>query len=143
MDYALAVASRGDLKAISLVTSFDIKTGDVLEHAIALAQTTIAEKEKSLISEHEQAWQNYWSRSGVQLEDTVLQRWWYRMLYFAHTVSRPGAAPVALMPPLATDKTPWHADFHFNYNSWQAFWPLPASNHSELADPWISYVHDI
>ena len=43
-------------------------------------------------------------------------------------------------PPLATDNTPWHADYHFNYNSWQAFWPLPASNHSELTDPWIAYV---
>ncbi len=32
MDYALAVATKGDLKAVSLVTSFDIKTGDVLEH---------------------------------------------------------------------------------------------------------------
>lgn len=140
MDYALAVATKGDIKAISLVTSFDIKTGEVLKRAIALAKKTIAEQEKTLISEHEQAWQKYWSRSGLQLEDKVLQRWWYRMLYFAHTVSKPGAAPVGLMPPLATDATPWHADYHFNYNSWQAFWPLPASNQSELTDPWISYV---
>jgi len=140
MDYALAVATKGDLKAISLVTSFDIKAGEVLKHAIALAKKTIAEQEKTLISEHEQAWQKYWSRSGLQLEDKVLQRWWYRMLYFAHTVSKPGAAPVGLMPPLATDETPWHADYHFNYNSWQAFWPLPASNQSELTDSWISYV---
>jgi hypothetical protein len=141
MDYALAVATNGDLKVVSLVTSFDIEAGEVLKNAIALARKTIAEPERKLISEHEQAWQKYWSRSGLQLEDKVLQRWWYRMLYFAHTVSRPGAAPVGLMPPLATDATPWHADFHFNYNSWQAFWPLPASNQAELVDPWISYVH--
>ncbi len=140
MDYALALATRGDVKVISLVTSFDIKNGDVLKHAIALAQTAIAEQEATLIANHEQAWQTYWSRSGVQLDDKVLQRWWYRQLYFAQTVCKPGTAPVALMPPLATDNTPWHADYHFNYNSWQAFWPLPASNHSELADPWISYV---
>jgi hypothetical protein len=143
MDYALAVASKGNLKAVSLVTSFDIKTGDVLEHAIALARTTISEKEKSLISEHEQAWQRYWSRSGVQLEDTVLQRWWYRMLYFAQTVCKPGTSPMNLMAPLATDVTPWHSDYHHNYNSWQVFWPLPASNQSELTDPWISYLNDM
>ncbi len=143
MDYALAVASKGNLKAVSLVTSFDIGTGDVLEHAIALARTTIAEKEKTLISEHEKAWKNYWSRSGIQLEDPVFQRWWYRMLYFANTVSKAGAAPVGIMPPLATDETPWHADFHYNYNTWQAFWPLPAANQSELADPWISYLLDM
>ncbi|NQV34225.1 MAG: hypothetical protein HQ515_16140 [Phycisphaeraceae bacterium] len=140
MDYAVALATKGDLKSIALVTSFDIKEGDVLKEAIALAQETIAIQETTLIAEHEKAWQRYWSRSGLQLEDKVLQRWWYRQLYFAQTVCKPGTAPVALMPPLATDNTPWHADYHFNYNSWQAFWPLPASNHSELTDPWISYV---
>jgi hypothetical protein len=140
MDYALALATQGNVKAVALVTSFDIESDDVLEHAIALARQTISESEETLIAEHEQAWQRYWSRSGLQLEDKVLQRWWYRMLYFAHTVCKPGTAAVALMPPLATDATPWHADYHFNYNSWQAFWPLPAANQAELADPWISYV---
>jgi hypothetical protein len=143
MDYALAVASKGDLTAVSLVTSFDIKSGSVLERAISLARTTIAEKERSLVAEHEKLWEQYWSRSGIQLEDTVLQRWWYRMIYFAGTVSRQGTSPVNLMPPLATDVTPWHSDYHHNYNSWQAFWPLPASNHTELADPWISYLNDM
>ena len=144
MDYAVAVASRGNLKAISLVTSFDIKTGDVLKHAIALAKNTIEQDEATLIAAHERAWETYyWCRSGVELADKDLQRWWYRMLYFAKTVCRPGAAPIALMPPLATDYTPWHADYHHNYNAWQAFWPLPAANQSELADPWISYVHDM
>lgn len=141
MAYALAVASKGDWKAVSLVTSFDINGGDVLEGAIKLAKETMTEKSGALVARHEQGWRHFWSRSGIQLEDKVVQRWWYRLLYFAGTVSRPGTAPVGLMPPLATDNTPWHADFHHNYNSWQAFWPLPAANHPELADPWISYNH--
>jgi hypothetical protein len=139
MDYALAVATHEDIKAVSLVTSFDLNDGDVLKHAIELAKNTIAELEERLIKKHEQAWQKFWARSGVQLDDKVLQRWWYRMLYFARTVAKPGAQPVGLLPPLATDKTPWHADYHHNYNTWQAYWPLPAANHPELADPWISY----
>ncbi len=143
MDYALAVASKGDLKVVSLVTSFDIGGGDVLKHAIALAKNTIVEKEETLISQHERAWRKYWSRSGVQLEDKVLERWWYRILYFAGTICGPGAAPAGILPPLATDRTPWHADYHHNYNTWQAFWPLPAANHPELADPWISYNNDM
>lgn len=143
MDYALAVASRGDLTVVSLVTSFDINSSDVLNRAISLARTTIAEKMGTLVARHELLWNQYWSRSGVELEDTVLQRWWYRTLYFAGTVSRPGTSPVNLMPPLATDVTPWHSDYHHNYNSWQAFWALPASNHGELADPWIFYLNEM
>ena len=143
MDYAVAVTSKGDLTAVSLVTSFDNKSDDVLNQAISLARTTIAERKGALVARHERLWKEYWSRSGIVLEDTVLQRWWYRTLYFAGTVSRPGTSPVNLMPPLATDETPWHSDYHHNYNSWQAFWPLPAANHGELADPWISYLNDM
>ena len=141
MDYAVAVATRGEMKAVSLVTSFDPGTGDVLTRAISLARKAVAEQEQDLIAKHEQAWHGYWARSGVALADKTVERWWYRMLYFAGTVCRPGAAPVPILPPLATDNTPWHADFHHNYNTWQAYWPLPAVNHPELADPWIAYNH--
>ncbi len=126
-----------------MVTSFDVQGGDVVRSAVAIAKKVIAQEEKALIKEHENAWHRYWSKSGIQLSDEVMERWWYRMLYFANTVCKPGAAPVALMPPLATDITPWHADLHHNYNAWQAFWPLPAANHPELVDPWISYYHSM
>ncbi len=143
MEYALALAANGNLKVVSLVSSYDIEDGNVLDNAINLAQKTIRRQESKLVKIHERVWEQFWTRSGVELADKDLQNWWYRMLYFANTVCKPGAAPVALMPPLATDATPWHADYHFNYNAWQAFWPLPAANHSELADPWISYVNDM
>ncbi len=143
MDYAVAIARKGNLKVIALVTSFDVDSRDVLKHAVDLAEETIAEQASGLIAQHEQAWEQFWSRSGVELADKDLQNWWFRMLYFAKTVCKPGAAPVALMPPLATDATPWHADYHHNYNAWQAFWPLPAANQPELADPWIGYVDDL
>jgi len=140
MAYAVAVARDGDLKAVSLVTSFDDGNGDVLQRAIALARDTIQQKEAALVAAHERAWESFWSRSGMQLADKDLQNLWYRMLYFARTVCKPGAAPVALMPPLATDVTPWHSDIHYNYNAWQAFWPLPTANQAELVDPWASYL---
>ena len=147
MEYCLVVAGTVNNKVVSLVTSFDITTGDVRGAAIALAKRTVAEVERSqeqLIAGHEKAWRDFWARSGVELGDRDLQHWWYRMLYFARTVSQPGGRfPVGLMPPLATDATPWHADFHFNYNSWQPFWSVISINHPELADPWISYVHGL
>jgi hypothetical protein len=147
MEYCLAVAGRAGAKAVSLVTSFDITTGDVRGAAIALASKTVAEVERSqeqLIGGHENAWRDFWARGGVELGDRDLQHWWYRMMYFARTVSQPGGRfPAGLMPPLATDSTPWHADFHFNYNSWQPFWSVISANHADLADPWISYVHGL
>jgi len=144
MEYCVALAGTASTKVVALVTSFDITTGDVRGAAIALAHKTVADVERSpeqLIAGHEKVWRDFWARSGVELADRDLQHWWYRMMYFARTVSQPGGRfPAALMPPLATDDTPWHADFHFNYNSWQPFWSVISSNHPELADPWVAYV---
>jgi len=145
MEYCVAVAGTAGAKVVALVTSFDITTGDVRGAAIALAKKTVAGVERSpeqLIAGHEKVWRDFWARSGVELADRDLQHWWYRMMYFARTVSQPGGRfPAGLMPPLATDDTPWHADFHFNYNSWQPFWSVISANHPDLADPWIAYVN--
>jgi hypothetical protein len=141
MEYAAGLLSHGSKTMVSLVTSFDQPGKGVLDQAIALVDESMTESSKSLIDRHETGWTGYWSRSGVQLQDSILQRWWYRMLYYAGAVTKAGTAPVNLMPPLATDETPWHSDFHHNYNSWQAFWPLPAANHASQADPWISYLN--
>jgi hypothetical protein len=139
MEYVVAVATRGELKAVSLVTSWDHPGADLLRSAITLASSALAEAEADLVARHEQAWQDFWRRSGVSLGDPVLERWWYRMLYFAGTICRPGTSPVGIMPPLAIDLTPWHADFHHNYNTWQCYLPLPGANHPEKVDPWITY----
>ncbi len=147
MQYCVAVASEGSTKVVTLVTSFDISTGDVRSAAIALAAKAMADATRSqeqLIAGHEKTWREFWARSGVELGDRDLQHWWYRMLYFARTISQPGGKfPAGIMPPLATDKTPWHADLHFNYNSWQPFWSVISPNHPDLADPWISYIHSL
>ncbi len=147
MEYCVAVAGTESTKVVALVTTFDITAGNVRDAAIALANKTVADVKRSqeeLVAGHEKVWRDFWARSGVELGDRDFQHWWYRMMYFARTVSQPGGRfPAALMPPLATDKTPWHADFHFNYNSWQPFWSVISSNHPELADPWIAYVHGL
>jgi hypothetical protein len=139
MEYVVAVATRGNLKAVSLVTSWDLPDTDLLDAAVKLAADTVAAEDVQLVQTHEAAWQEFWSRSGVKLGDKDLERWWYRMLYFAGTLCRPGTAPVGFAPPLPNDTTPWHSDFHHNYNAWQCFLPLAGMNHPEKMDPWISY----
>lgn len=139
--YAIAVATQGNTKVISLVSSLDIHADEVLKPAIELAQKTVDEENAKLIAKHEKAWRKVWERSGLQLGDEFFERAWYRTMYFANMVSKSGTYPVGIMPPLATDITPWHADFHYNYNTWQTFWPLASLNHRELADTWLDYMN--
>ncbi len=142
MDYALAVTAKGTRRAVAVVTSFDTKE-DVREAAIRLAQETAGTDPATLITRHEQEWTRFWSASGVELDDPDFQLWWYRMVYYLRCFARPGAVPVGLFAGLAGDSTPWHGDYHHNYNAWQPYWTTFIINHPELAEPWIRYMNEM
>jgi hypothetical protein len=142
MEYALAVAARGTCKAVALVTSFDTKE-NVRDAAIRLARETAATDPAILIARHEEQWSSYWVASGVQLDDPDFQLWWYRMVYYLRCFARPGATPVGLFAGLASDNTPWHGDYHHNYNAWQPYWTPFVVNHPELAEPWMRYMTEM
>lgn len=91
-------------------------------------------------SEHAmQAWQHYWSRSGVRLGDPFLERIWYRNLYFLNCAVRPGVDCPGLFANWSHGRigSTWHGDYHTNYNLQQPFWVTFSSNH---VDKHLAYV---
>lgn len=142
MQYAMAVASSGKHKAVSLVTSWETK-GNVRDAAIALAKDTVNRPVSELITEHEAEWARFWSASGVDLGDPDFQLWWYRMAYFLRCFSKPGVNPAGLWGVLPNDTPGWHGDYHHNYNGWQPFWTAMILNQPGLAEPWIDYMNQM
>jgi hypothetical protein len=142
MEYAMAVASSGKQKAVSLVTSWDTRKS-VREEAIRLARETIATEPATLIAQHDAEWTRYWSASGVALDDPDFQLWWYRMAYFLRCFAKPGVVPAGLWGVLPNDFPAWHGDYHHNYNAWQPYWAPLVLNHPELADPWVRYMNEM
>jgi len=78
-----------------------------------------------------QAWHDYWSRSGVRLGDELLERTWYRNLYFLNCAVRPGVNCPGLFANWSHERigSTWHGDYHTNYNLEQPFWVTFSSNH--------------
>ncbi|MGO4542486.1 glycosyl hydrolase family 95 catalytic domain-containing protein [Paenibacillus sp. 2TAB19] len=87
-----------------------------------------------------QVWERYWSRSGVELEDELLERVWYRNLYFFQCSVKPEAACPGLFANWSYGKigAEWHGDYHMNYNTQQPFWVAFSSNH---ADKHLAYAN--
>ena len=134
MSYAVAVAARGELKAVAIVTSREAE--DPRAAAIRLARATLADEEAEAIRRHEAVWAEFWARSGVQLDDPFLSETWYRNLYFFRCVSKPGVIAPGLFASLIHDRPAWHGDYHTNYNLQQTFWTALNTNHPELAEPY-------
>lgn len=134
MSFAVALARRGEQSAVAIVTSRTSQ--DVVADAVKRARSTAEAKAAQLVQRHEEEWNRFWSRSGIQMEDELLQRTWYRSLYFLRCVSKPGVMCPGLFAGLVNDAPAWHGDYHTNYNIQQTFWAAYAANHPELAEPY-------
>ncbi len=142
MEYALAVAARGNRKAVAVVTSRDTQE-NVRDAAVKLARATAGADVGDLTAKHEAEWARYWSASGVQLGDPDFQLWWYRMVYLLRCFSRPGAVPAGLWALQPGDAPNWHGDYHHNYNAWQPYWTSFIINHAAQAEPWVDYMNEL
>ncbi len=134
MEFAVAAASGLDRHAVSIVSSIESK--NVRDDAISSAQDTLKDDRKDLVDEHESLWDGFWVKSGIQIDDELLQDTWYRSLYFLRCVSKPGVQSVGLFAGLINDTPAWHGDYHTNYNLQQTYWGAYPSNHPDLAEPY-------
>ncbi|MCC6694939.1 MAG: hypothetical protein IT365_04820 [Candidatus Hydrogenedentes bacterium] len=134
MRFALALALDGPNACASVVTSFE--SSAVAESAADLARRAVTGDAAARQKDHEAAWEAFWSRSGIAIQDEVLERVWYRNLYFLRCVSKPGVISTGLFAGLLDDKPAWHGDYHTNYNIQQTYWSAYAANQCEITEPY-------
>jgi alpha-L-fucosidase 2 len=95
---------------------------------------------KSSLNSSTHLWREYWEKSGVILQDELLERIWYQNLYFFNCAVKDGVNTPGLFANWSYNNigTAWHGDYHMNYNTEQPFWLTFSSNHLEKN---LSYVN--
>ncbi|MCK5463691.1 MAG: hypothetical protein KAI95_11770, partial [Bacteroidales bacterium] len=93
----------------------------------------------------DETWSDFWSKSGILLEDKELESIWYRNLYFFHCAAKSGVNCPGLFANWSFNDigTAWHGDYHMNYNTQQPFWATFSSNHLELNEPYVELIEFI
>lgn len=90
---------------------------------------------KRLIREHRDWWANFWAESYVDIEDELLEKYYYASNYIMACCSRNENFPPGLYGNWITmDRTAWSGDIHLNYNHEAPFWALYSSNHIRLTE---------
>lgn len=126
------------------VICFDLENG--LDSDVAfegsMAKEPTWKNYKAAAEKSRNIWHEYWSKSGIALDDEILERTWYWNLYFSRCSLRKGATCPGLFANWSYEKigTAWHGDYHMNYNTQQAFWASFSSNHVELHEPYVDMV---
>ena len=102
-------------------------------------QPPLQQQAENALRRTEKSWRKFWNRSGVALDDPVLERTWYQNLYFLNCAVKSGATCPGLFANWSYGNigTAWHGDYHMNYNTQQPFWVTFSSNH---VDKNLAYV---
>jgi len=77
-------------------------------------------------------WEEFWSKSSLQIPDMVLEKQWYLEQYKFGSVARPSGPPISLQAVWTADNgklPPWKGDFHHDLNTQLSYWPAYSGNH--------------
>lgn len=95
---------------------------------------------------HQTWWQNYWSKSSVQLPDTLLEKQYYLDLYKFGCVARSNTPPISLQAIWTADNgnlPPWKGDYHHDLNTQLSYWPGYTANHLDLTASFTNWLWQV
>jgi len=93
----------------------------------------------ALREQHQERWSDFWGRSFINIPDDYLENLWYFNLYQVGSSSQ-GRYPPHFIGSLwswTRDARPWNHYYHWNQQ--QYVWPLLASGHPELLEPYARW----
>jgi alpha-L-fucosidase 2 len=135
----------GDLTGCWSITESD---GESRGEATADLQTRQALQRgyRSDLAEHLAWWEDFWSRSAIDLPDSVLERQWHLEMYKFGAAARSGAPPISLQSVWTADNgllPPWKGDFHHDLNTQLSYWPAYSGNHLDLAEGFVDWLWSV
>ena len=123
----------------SVVTSHE--SDDPLGAAQELVTASEATGYDGLAREHQRWWTDFWRRSFVSFSDEFLCHLWHHAIYHHAACSRGRYPPPIQTPWYLNDWQQLHGNYHGDINIQQYTWPVFASNHLELGEPyWRLYA---
>jgi hypothetical protein len=106
--------------------------------AVKVRTQAITMEEIAKVNEaHRAWWRNYWSESYIEIDDPLIEQFYYVSQYITASASRSGkVAPGLYGPWVTTDHPSWNGDYTLDYNLQTPFLGLYSSNHVATSDPY-------
>ena len=122
---------------VAIVTSEE--DASPLRAARRKVDDAVAKGYEALLTRHCERWATFWAKSYIQIPEDYLENLYYFSLYQLAASSQ-GSYPPPFCGGLWTpnhDVRRWGHYFHWDQQ--QQYWPAHASNHPELALPYLAY----
>ncbi len=137
----VAIPAGGAVDVVTAVAGGGTSGNDPAPAARSLADAQSGGSIATQYDNHVEWWKQYWLKSYVDLDDDVLERYYYAAQYFIGSASRAGRTAPGLFGIWATTDYPlWGGDMHLNYNWIANFYGVYSSNRADLALPLFDLV---
>ena len=127
----------------SFTLYLSVVTSEEADDPLAAAKQNVRKAAKlgkeSLYKKHKAFWKVFWSKSFIDIPDKYIENLWYLNLYQVGSSSA-GRYPPHFIQSIwswTRDARPWNHYFHWNQQSYT--WPLMASGHPELLEPYAKW----
>ncbi|MBT3202077.1 MAG: hypothetical protein HN350_19415 [Phycisphaerales bacterium] len=132
-------------RSVTIIASVTTNHESVEYHANA--RKTAAEIDRDgidrLRGRHAEWWRTFWAKSYVEIEDKLIEKFYYASHYIMACCSRnPKFAPGLYGNWITSNRTAWAGDIHLNYNHEAPYWGLYSSNRLELTEPYDAPLLD-
>ncbi len=97
----------------------------------------------SSLKSHLNWWKNYWSKSSIEIPDSLLERQYFLEMYKFGSAARADAPPISLQSVWTADHgklPPWKGDFHHDLNTQLSYWPAYTGNYLNLEKGFIDWL---
>ncbi len=98
---------------------------------------------ESALENHLLWWNSFWSKSTIELPDSVLENQWYLEQYKFGSAARENTPPISLQAVWTADNgklPPWKGDFHHDLNTQLSYWPAYSGNHLDLEKGFLNWL---
>ena len=134
----VATLDEPDVPEVTVLAS--VVTSHESDDPLGAARELVAAAEVAgydgLAREHQRWWSDFWQRSFVSFSDEFLCHLWHHAIYHHAACSRGRYPPPIQTPWYLNDWQQLHGNYHGDINIQQYTWPVFASNHLELGEPY-------
>jgi hypothetical protein len=128
--------SKGEQIIIVLAFSSNFKSNNCLQTVKNQLADISQDDIEDVEVRHKAWWEDFWSKSHISINDSILEKQYYLSNYSLASFSRDKDFPPSIFGTCITKERPyWNGDYHLNYNHFAPYYGLFSSNHIEQAIP--------
>ena len=114
-----------------------------LDDAALMLENALERGYKEDIKDHILWWNEFWSKSSINIPDKLIEKNWYLTNYFLGSCSRKGCPPMPLQGVWTADEgklPPWRGDYHGDLNTQFSYYSFLKSDHLAEGESFIDFI---